>query len=81
MMTQINGDSARLGQPFDQMLGFHPALGDGLRLATHGAMSFLGFWIAGRETGPISWIGTGVGVLSGLGALMDVISLVDQIEE
>jgi len=79
-MSALEPSSPKMGQAFDAMLGFPAPLGDSLRLLTHGSMSFLGFWIAAREKGAVSYIGTGVGILSGLGALMDLISLVDNVK-
>ncbi len=68
-----------LGQTFDEMLGFHPLLGDFLRLAAHGGTAFLGIYLGATQKGFIKWLGWSVGILHGLGALMDLLSIADTV--
>jgi hypothetical protein len=65
-----------LGQTFDEILGIPPTLGDVLRLTVHGAGSWLGVHVGTRESGLIGAIGWTIGVLNGIGAVCDGISLV-----
>lgn len=70
-----------LGQTFDQILGVPPYAGDLMRLAAHGITSYLGFHIAVGESGFLSAIGWIVGILQGMGALIDVLALATDIQE
>jgi hypothetical protein len=67
----------QLSQTFDEIMGWHPAAGDVLRLAFHGGTTWLGVrvgltdknkWVSG-----IAWV---LAVGNGLAAIADVISLI-----
>lgn len=65
-----------LGQTFDEILGFGPAMGDAIRLFFHSTSSFLAFKVAlGREKGFIQYLGWFLGIGQGVGAVCDMISL------
>lgn len=66
---------ARLGQTFDQMMGWHPATGDLIRLAFHGSSAYLGLYVAVHAKGFVSYLGWILGVGQGLGAVLDIVSL------
>lgn len=73
--------SYELGQTFDQLLGVPPYVGNLMRLAVHGAMSYLGLYIGIHEKGFFSAVGWSVGVLQGMGALVDVLALITDIQD
>lgn len=64
-----------MGQTFDQLLDWSPALGDVVRLAFHGMTSYLGIHVGLKEKGFLSYFGWFMGIGQGIGALCDVISL------
>ena len=70
-----------LGQTFDQVLGVPPYVGNLMRLGAHGVTAYLGFHIAVHESGFLSTVGWIVGILQGMGALVDVLSLATDIQE
>ena len=66
-----------LGQTFDEILGFTPAMGDAIRLFFHSTSSFLAFKVAlGKEKGFIQYLGWFLGIGQGVGAICDALSLV-----
>ena len=70
-----------LGQTFDEMLGFHPALGDVIRLVYHSGGTWLGFHVA-LANGKRPWlsaIGWFIGAGMGLAAILDMVSLAQRI--
>jgi hypothetical protein len=67
--------SPALGQTFDEMLGFTPAMGDVLRLVYHTGGTWLGLYIGMREKGFMSVLGWAIGLGMGLAAVLDVVSL------
>jgi hypothetical protein len=69
------GKAHYLGQTFDQLLGFTPAMGDIIRLAFHTASTYLGIYVGLKEKGPIKYLGWVLGVGQGIGAVCDAISL------
>lgn len=68
-----------LGQPFNDILGMPEIAGDILRLAVHGAGTWLGLYLGTKETGLVSIVGYTVGALNGLGAVFDAASIVKQL--
>lgn len=64
-----------LGQTFDEMLGFGPAMGDAIRLLFHSTSSYLAFYVALRERGLLSYLGWFLGFGQAVGAICDTISL------
>lgn len=72
--AQVNSPS--LGQTFDEMLGVSPAVGDGVRLVVHGTAGFLGFYVGTTAKGFISGLGWFLGIANGIGAALDVVSLI-----
>jgi len=80
------GQRKAVGQTFDNILGWSPAMGDVLRLTFHGIATYLGIWV-GVNANKIKWssksakivtIGLGYALAGGqgLGAIADIISLV-----
>jgi hypothetical protein len=70
-----------LGQSFDELLGVPPYVGNLMRMAAHGATSYLGLYIGIHEDGFLSAIGWIVGVLQGMGFLVDVLALATDIQD
>lgn len=64
-----------MGQTFDQLLGFTPAMGDVIRLVFHTASTYLGIYVGLKEKGPVKYLGWVLGVGQGIGAVCDAISL------
>jgi hypothetical protein len=64
-----------LGQTFDELLGFTPAMGDVIRLMFHSASAYLAMYVALKETGPVKYLGWVMGIGQGIGAVCDGISL------
>lgn len=64
-----------LGQTFDEMMGWSPAAGDLVRLGFHGMTSWLGIYVGIHGQGILSFFGWFLGIGQGLGALLDVVSL------
>lgn len=64
-----------LGQTFDQMFGFSPALGDIIRLAGHGAAGYIGIYVGLNAKGLTSIIGWIIGIGQGITAICDLISI------
>ncbi len=66
-----------LGQTFDEMLGFSPAMGDTIRLVYHSGGAWLGFHVAlaNGKRPVLSFIGWFIGVGMGIAAILDVVSL------
>ncbi len=64
-----------LGQTFDEMMGWSPAAGDLVRLGFHGMTSWLGIYVGIHGHGVLSFFGWFLGIGQGLGALLDVVSL------
>jgi len=73
--------SPLMGQTFDELLGVPPYVGNLMRLGAHGATAYLGLYIGVNESGFLSAIGWIVGVLQGMGALVDVLALVTDIQD
>ncbi len=68
--------SPALGQTFDEMLGFTPALGDVLRFVYHSGGAWLGVYVGQKEkSGLLSNIGWVIGIGMGVAAILDVVSL------
>lgn len=67
-----------LGQTFDQYFAWSPAVGDAVRLAFHGATAYLGFHVWQKEKGFISAFGLFLALGQAIGAICDVISLVQR---
>lgn len=67
---------ASIGQTFDQIMGWHPAAGDVLRLLFHGGTTWLGIRIGSSEKNKwvsgIAWV---LAVGNGLAGIADLISL------
>lgn len=74
----IRRQAPSLGQTFDQYFSWSPAVGDGLRLIFHGATAFLGFRVWHRDTGFWKWFGLFLAVGQTVGAICDVMSLVER---
>lgn len=72
------GKGPVLGQTFDQMFGWSPAMGDGLRLLFHGATAALGFRVWIRDTGFFKWFGLFLALGQTVGAICDTISLIQR---
>ena len=66
-----------LGQPFDHMLGMPEWVGDSIRLLVHGTATYLGLYVGAKEKGFLSALGYGFGVVNGIGAFMDLISILE----
>lgn len=64
-----------MGQTFDELLNFHPAVGDLIRLAAHGGAGWLGIYVGTTQRGFISVAGWVLGVANGIGAALDLVSL------
>lgn len=64
-----------LGQTFDEILGFGPAMGDAIRLFFHSTSSYLALVVALKEKGWLSYLGWFLGIGQGVGAICDTISL------
>ena len=66
-----------LGQTFDEMIGFTPAMGDVIRFVYHSGGTWLGFHVA-LTSGNRPWV-TGIGWFIGAGmgiaAILDLVSL------
>lgn len=66
-----------LGQTFDEMLGFSPAMGDVIRLVYHSGGAWLGLHVAlanGRRPwlATVGWV---IGIGMGVASILDVVSL------
>lgn len=68
-----------LGQTFDQLLDFSPAMGDVIRLAFHTTSAYLGIWVGLKEEGGLKYLGWVLGVGQAVGAVCDAISLTKRI--
>jgi len=64
-----------MGQTFDQLLGWTPAMGDIVRLGFHTASTYLGIYVGMKEKGAVSYLGWFLGIGQGIGAICDAISL------
>lgn len=66
----------QLSQTFDEIMNWHPASGDILRLAFHGGTTWMGIRVGLKEKNPwiagVAWV---LAVGNGLAAVADVISL------
>lgn len=71
----LGSKSPAMGQTFDEMLNFSPAIGDVIRLVAHGTATWLGIYVGTSQRGFVSVAGWGLGVLNGIGAVLDVASL------
>jgi hypothetical protein len=65
-----------LGQTFDEMFGWSPAMGDAVRLLFHGATTYLGIHVGITQTGFLKWMGWLLAAGQSIGAVCDVVSLV-----
>lgn len=72
------GRGPALGQTFDQMLSLGPEAGDIIRLIFHGATSYLGVHVGMNEKGLLSGLGWFLGIGQGIGAALDVYSLIER---
>ena len=72
--------SPTLGQQFDSMFGWHPAVGDVVRLGFHGLTAYLGFYVGAKEKGFISAFGWFLGFGQAIGAACDVASLIKRVQ-
>lgn len=81
------GSRQELSQTFDQYLKFSPAMGDVLRLVFHGIAVYLGVWTGlnakhirtGKTTKTVTVaLGWALAAGQGLGAIADVVSLVQR---
>ncbi len=79
LIAPLPFSSPALGQTFDQQLELGPAMGDVIRLFFHGMTAYLGIYVGQRETGFLSFFGWFLGIGQGVGALLDVVSLVQRI--
>jgi len=70
--------SPSLGQTFDQYFGWSPAAGDVVRLVFHGATASLGFRVWLKDTGFFKWFGLLLALGQTVGAICDVMSLVQR---
>ncbi len=70
-----------LGQTFDEMLGFSPAMGDVIRLVYHSGGAWLGFHVAlaNGKRPVLSTIGWFIGAGMGIAAILDVVSLAKRV--
>lgn len=68
-----------LGQPFERMLDWPEWTGDAIRTAVHGTATWLGFYVGVHEKGVLSAIGYGFGALNGVGTLLDIVSILEQV--
>lgn len=71
------GTHPTLGQPFDKMVGMSEAVGDVIRLAVHGTATWLGFYVGQEKKGVLSALAYGFGIINGIGAFMDLVSLIE----
>lgn len=69
----------RIGEPFDEMMGMAPWVGDVIRLGVHAGSSYFGFHVGSRETGFASGAGYTIGVVNGVGAILDLIALLGRL--
>jgi hypothetical protein len=67
-----------LGLTFDAMFGWSPTVGDMLRLGFHGASAYVGFYLWTTDRGFIKWFGLVFAVGQSVGAICDVVSLVQR---
>jgi len=69
-----------IGQTFDQIMGWHPAAGDILRLLFHGGTTWLGIRVGSSEKNKwvsgIAWV---LAVGNGLAGIADLISLAKRV--
>lgn len=75
-----------LGQTFDEIMGWSPAVGDVIRLTFHGIATYLGIWVGlnanriKRGNRTVHQVTAGLGWAlaggQGLGAIADIISLI-----
>lgn len=68
-----------LGQTFDQYLGFSKEMGDVIRLVFHGGGAWLGIHVGLKENGVLSALGWFFGLGHGIGAVLDVVSLLERV--
>lgn len=66
----------QLSQSFDQLFSWSPAVGDTIRLAFHSATAVLGFRVWIKDKGFFKWFGLALALGQTVGAICDVISLV-----
>ncbi|SRR5579871_2215178 len=67
-----------LAQTFDQYFGWPPAAGDMVRLLFHGSTAVLGFHVWKSDTGFFKWFGLLLGVGQTVGAICDLLSLIQR---
>lgn len=70
-----------LGQTFDGTLGVPNLVGDVLRLVAHGLTAYLGLHVGTTERGWLSIAGWAVGLLQGMGAFVDLLTIAANIQE
>lgn len=73
------GPSPALGQTFDEMFGWSPAMGDIVRLGFHGATAALGYHVWVKDAGFFKWFGLFLALGQTVGAICDVVSLVQRV--
>lgn len=67
-----------LSQTFDQYFKWSSATGDAVRLMFHGATATLGFHVWIKDRGFFKWFGLALAVGQTVGAICDVVSLVQR---
>lgn len=68
-----------LGKTFDEFFGISAALGDVVRLGFHGATAALGYHVFTTGSGFFKWFGIFLSAGQAVGAICDVISLVQRL--
>lgn len=81
----LGAGERKIGQTFDEIVGWSPAMGDVLRLTFHGIATYLGVWVGlninkvktGNKTTKTvtAALGWALAAGQGLGAIADVVSL------
>jgi len=72
------GPKYTLSQTFDQMFRWSSSTGDAIRLLFHGSTAALGYHAWLRDKGFFKWFGLALAVGQTVGAICDVVSLVQR---
>jgi hypothetical protein len=72
------GPKFTLSQTFDELFKWSSATGDSIRLIFHGATAALGFHVWIKDKGFFKWFGLLLAVGQTVGAICDVVSLVQR---
>lgn len=74
------GPTPALGQTFDEMMRWPPWVGDGIRLTFHGLTALLAWRVFREEEGFWKWFALFLFAGQGLGATLDVASILERME-